>query len=129
MYMALKHSHMLLAYLSIGLFVLRGVLVLVQSGWLQKAFFRIVPHVIDTLLLVAGLALMFLIQQYPGVDHWLTAKVVALVVYIVLGMVALRRGRGALVRAAAFFGAVAVFGYIYAVAITKNPLPVHFIAG
>lgn len=127
MYMALKHTHMLMAYLSIALFLVRGVLMLVDSGWLRKTFFRIFPHVVDTLLLVSAIALLFIVQQYPLVDHWLTAKVAGLIAYIALGVVALKRGRTFGIRLGAFIGAIVVFGYIYSVALSRHPLP--FLAG
>ncbi len=126
-YLVLKHSHMLAAYLSIGLFLLRGVLMALRSRWLQHFFFRVVPHVIDTALLAFGIALLFQIYQYPFVHHWLTAKVIGVLVYIVLGSIALKRGRTLMTRLAAFAGAITVFAYIYAVAISKNPLPLHLL--
>jgi uncharacterized membrane protein SirB2 len=59
----------------------------------------------------------------PFVFPWLTAKVLALVVYILLGSVALKRGKSLAIRATAYVAALLVFGYIVAVALTKNPLP------
>ncbi len=126
-YLVLKHTHMLAAYVSITLFILRAGLMVLRSGWLQHLFFRVVPHIIDTVLLICGIALLFQIYQYPFVHHWLTAKVIGVVVYIVLGSIALKRGRNLAVRLAAFAGAVAIFGYIYAVAISKHPLPLHLL--
>ena len=122
-YFALKHFHMTCAALSGALFLLRGVWMLRASPLLARRWVRIVPHVVDTLLLASAVALAVWSHQYPGAQPWLTAKVVALAGYIVLGTVALKRGRTKEVRLAAFLGALALFAYIVAVAVTKRPLP------
>ncbi len=83
---------------------------------------RIAPHLIDTALLTCALVLVIGSGQYPFAVNWLTAKLLALIVYIGLGTIALKRGRTQTVRAAAYAGAVMVFFYIGAVAFTKNPL-------
>jgi uncharacterized membrane protein SirB2 len=94
-----------------------------ESGMLQKKFFRVMPHIVDTLLLASAIALTFTINQYPFVQSWLTAKLIALLVYIGIGTVAIKRGKNKQVRTIAFFAAIVVFLYIAAVARTHNPLP------
>ncbi|WP_137171554.1 SirB2 family protein [Massilia sp. HP4] len=121
-YYALKHIHMTFAVLSGALFLLRGLWMLAESRRLEQRWVRIAPHVIDTLLLASAVGLAVWSSQYPGQSPWLTAKLVALVAYIGLGTVALKRGRTRQVRALAFAGALACFIYILAVAVTKNPL-------
>ena len=121
-YYALKHLHMTFAVLSGALFLLRGLWMLAESRRLEQRWVRIAPHVIDTLLLASAVGLAVWSSQYPGQSPWLTAKLVALVAYIGLGTVALKRGRTRQARALAFFGALACFLYILAVAVTKNPL-------
>jgi uncharacterized membrane protein SirB2 len=121
-YIALKHLHVTFVALSGLLFLVRGIWMLRASPRLQQRWARIVPHVVDTLLLASAIGLAAVSHQYPGQMPWLTAKVVALVAYIVLGTVALKRGRTQGVRTAAFIGALACFAYIVAVAVTKNPL-------
>lgn len=110
--------------LSYALFVLRGVWMISDSALLKQRWVRIVPHVIDTVLLTSAIALAVIVHQYPFVNGWLTAKVVGLVVYIGLGTIALKRGRTRRVRIAAWLAAQAVFFYIVAVAVTRQPLPV-----
>jgi uncharacterized membrane protein SirB2 len=90
---------------------------------LQARWVRIVPHVIDTLLLASGIGLAVLIQQYPLVHGWLTAKLIALILYIGLGTLALKRGKTRGQRIAAWVAALLVFGYMVAVAIAHNPFP------
>jgi uncharacterized membrane protein SirB2 len=120
-YLAVKYLHMSFAALSGAFFLVRGVWMLRESDLLQHKWVRIAPHVIDTLLLTFALILMAWSGQYPGAQGWLTAKVIALIVYIVLGTIALKRGKTRAVRTMAFFAALAVFAYIVAVALTRNP--------
>ncbi len=94
---------------------------LVDSPRLERPWVRIVPHVNDTLLLVSAVTMAALIQQYPFVDGWLTAKILALLAYIGLGTVALKRGRTKTVRIAAWIAALVVFGYIVSVALNHDP--------
>ncbi|NNG24689.1 SirB2 family protein [Telluria aromaticivorans] len=122
-YFALKHIHVTFALLSGLLFLLRGIWMLSGSQQLQRRWVKIVPHIVDTLLLASAIGLAVWSSQYPGQQSWLTAKVLALVGYIVLGTIALKRGRTQQVRAAAFAGALACFAYIVLVAVTRSPLP------
>jgi uncharacterized membrane protein SirB2 len=121
-YALLKAVHVGSAMLSIAGFTARCILMLRESPALNARFVRIAPHVVDTVLLASAIALAWLSGQYPFHQPWLTAKVLALVVYIVLGAVALRRGRPKAVRAAAFAAALATVLYIVSVALTRNPL-------
>ena len=119
-YLALKHLHITFAVLSGSFFLLRGVWMLLDSSLLQRRWVKVVPHVVDTLLLTSALGLVFWSGQYPFVQAWLTAKVLALVAYIVLGTIALKRGKTQGVRAFALLAALATFAYIVAVALTRN---------
>ena len=83
---------------------------------------RVAPHVNDTVLFISALTLAAIVGQYPFVTGWLTAKVVGLVVYILLGHIALRRGRNRTERTVAFVAALSVLGYILAVARCRDPL-------
>jgi len=112
MYLALKYLHVTAAIVSLSLFLVRGLWMMAESSRLQSRFVRVAPHVVDTLLLASAVALSIHIHRYPFVDDWLTAKVVAVLVYIVLGTIALKRGRSRGVRIAAFIAAVAVFLWI-----------------
>jgi uncharacterized membrane protein SirB2 len=122
LYAALKALHVGCVIASISGFALRGALMLLDSPLLQARFARIAPHVVDTLLLASALWLAALIGQYPFVQGWLTAKVLGLVAYIVLGTVALKRARSKPVRAAAFALALLAAAYIVSVALTRDPL-------
>ncbi len=120
---ALKLIHLTTAAVSYTLFVVRGIWMINGSPRIGERWVRIVPHVNDTLLLAAAIWMTILIHQYPGTHAWLTVKLAALLVYIGLGTVALKRGKTQRVRVAAWLGSQAVFFYIVAVALTRNPLP------
>jgi uncharacterized membrane protein SirB2 len=120
-YSAVKHFHVSAVVVSFALFTLRGAWMLAESDKLHERWVRIVPHVVDTLLLLSALWLAW--QIGPEVPNgWLVAKVVGLVVYLILGTLALKRGRTRGIRVAALVGALIAFGYIVSVAITKSPL-------
>ena len=121
-YLAIKTVHVTCAVLSIGFFMVRGVWMLFDSARLQQRWVRTAPHVIDTVLLASALIMVFWSGQYPFVQPWLTAKVIALIAYIVLGSIALKRGKTETARITAFIGAILVFAYIVMVALTRQPL-------
>lgn len=120
-YATLKVVHVSSAILSIAGFAARGVLMLAGSPLLGSRFVRVAPHVVDTVLLGSAVALAWLSGQYPFVQPWLTAKVVALLAYIVLGSVALKRGATRGVRGTAFLFALCTALYIVSVALARDP--------
>ena len=121
MYATIKMLHMACATLSATGFALRGALMLIDSPLLARRWIRIAPHVNDTILLAAAIALALTLGQFPFVQPWLTAKVLGLFAYIGLGTVALGRRYDKRVRVLCWLAAMAVFGYIVSVAISKNP--------
>ncbi len=122
-YTLLKYLHVSCVALSGAGFLLRGIWMMRNSPMLARRWVRITPHVVDTALLASAIALAVMIRQYPLVNSWLTAKTLGLIAYIGLGTIALKRGRTRGLRIAAFCGALLVFAYIIAVAITKSVLP------
>lgn len=122
LYETLKWVHVGCVIASGSGFVARGALMLAGSPLLQARLVRVAPHVIDTALLASAITMAVLAQLSPLAHPWLAAKIVALLVYIVLGSLALRRARTRAGRAAAFAGAVLTFGYIVGVALTRDPL-------
>ena len=123
MYMALKHLHMLCAVISIAGFAVRGGLRLADSPLLQRKWIKIVPHVIDTVLLATAIGLVVVLQQYPFVVGWVTAKLLGLIVYIGLGVYTMRIARTQSARVAAYLLALLTAAYILAVAFSKSALP------
>jgi len=122
LYLTIKHLHVACVILSITGFCLRGVLLMQKSALAGRRWFHILPHVNDSILLAAAIALTMLIGQYPFVDAWLTAKIFGLIAYIVLGALALKPGHGWKLRLGAGLAAMAIFGWIVSVALTKHPL-------
>ncbi len=120
-YASLKAIHQAAVALSLAGFFARGLASLRGAAWVRGRLVRTLPHLVDTVLLVSALALAWTWRHVPGAAPWLTAKVVGVVVYIGFGMVALRPGRPAPVRAAAWAAALATFAWIVSVAITKSP--------
>ena len=118
-YLVIKHIHATAAVISIAGFVLRYLLMLVRSPLLGARLVRVLPHVVDTVLLASALAMAWMIGALPA---WLTVKIVALLAYIVVGSIALKRGRTLAGRAVAGLVAIAIFGFIVSVAIGKSPL-------
>ena len=88
----------------------------------RPRWLRVVPHVVDTLLLLSAIALMLATAQYPLVMHWLTAKLILVFVYIGLGMKALRAEAGSRGRVLWGGGALVVFAQVVGVALTHHPL-------
>lgn len=103
-----------------SLFFIRGCMML--AGWpvANHIALRRISVVVDVLLLAAAIALTTIIHQYPFVQAWLTVKVLLLVVYIALGVYALRSGRTRAIRAVCFGAAMLVFLFIVTVARAHN---------
>ncbi|MDX9884433.1 SirB2 family protein [Thauera sp.] len=120
MYYAIKNLHVTCVVLSATGFLVRGLWMVTGNPLLQHKLTRVFPHIVDSLLLLSAIALAVMIEQYPFSAAWVTAKVFGLLAYILLGTVALKRGRTMSVRVAAFIAALLVYAWIVSVAITKN---------
>jgi len=116
----LEAIHVSLALLSGAGFAARLGGVLFDAAWLRRRFVRRAPHVVDTLLLASGLALAVSLGLDPAGHPWLAAKLAALVLYIALGLTALRFARRWRLQALAGGGAMLVYAYILAAALTHE---------
>jgi uncharacterized membrane protein SirB2 len=121
-YELLKVAHVSCAFLSVAGFTLRGYWMITEDPRLRARPARVLPHLLDTLLLGSAIGMLFLWQVNPLAIGWLGAKIAALLVYIGLGMVAFRFGRTPAVRTGAFVMALLTAFYILTVAYTKSPL-------
>ncbi|MGM0782691.1 MAG: SirB2 family protein [Pseudomonadota bacterium] len=121
-YLPIKHLHLLTVTLSLAFFLVRAVWSVCQAPILQRRWVKVLPHVNDTLLLTFGILLMVMLSMWPHQHPWLAAKLVALLLYIGLGTVAIKRGRSPATRAVAAVAAVAAFGYMVGAAVTHHPL-------
>jgi len=120
MYSTLKLIHISSAVLTVSGFALRGFWMLVDSANLERRVVRIAPHIIDTVFLLSGIALIRVLNLPVLSQPWLLAKFTALVAYTLLGAIALRRGRTKRIRLTAFVLALATFAYIAGVALSKS---------
>jgi uncharacterized membrane protein SirB2 len=118
--MLILKIHMLTVLLSISGFIFRGFLLFSGSSMRNKKWIKIAPHVNDTILLISAITLIFQRSLFPTEQPWLMAKIIGLLVYIGLGMVAFRFGKTRNQRMLAWLGAIAVFAYIYGLAVTKQ---------
>ena len=117
-YFPIKHLHMTAVGLSLILFVIRAYWSVTGSALLQHRLVRILPHVVDTVLLVCGVVLAAMLgPEQP----WILTKIVLLIAYIGVGTYAIKRGRTPRARLIAAICAVAIFIYIVGVALSKNP--------
>jgi len=122
-YPLLRTLHIATVQLTLILFLLRGFWMLVESPHLNARWARIVPHVNDSLLLFAAIAMLVVAGLNPLDQPWILAKIIGLLAYIGFGTLALKRGKTKAIRIKALIAALGVFGYILAVAITKQVIP------
>lgn len=117
----LKSVHVTCAILSFTGFFVRGLWMLLESGALQYKWVRVLPHIVDTVLLTTALLMLYVAHMSVLEHDWLLSKIVALLVYIALGMVALKHGKTKMIRAVSWCLGLIVFLFIVSVALTKNP--------
>ena len=122
MYLEIKTAHMSLAVLSISFFIVRAYWSWLESPRLMQTWVKVAPHCIDTLLLGCGVTLMILSGQYPTQHSWLAAKLIALLLYIIIGTIAIKRGRTRQQRLGAAFLATTIFIYMLGVAQQRSVL-------
>ena len=120
-YLQLRHAHIGFAILSVTIFTVRGLLMLANSRHVNSPWLKYPSYTVDTLLLTAALMLTTVIHQYPFQVGWLTMKVVLLVVYVVLGSIALKRGRTRTVRVVALVAAWLTIAFLFTVARAHHP--------
>ena len=121
-YQLIINLHITTVLFSLLLFLFRGIWVLRHGQHNRPRWMKWLPHVNDTMLFVLGIALMLTIQQYPVVNAWLTAKLTALLIYILLGMVVMKWAKQRRSQFIAWLSALVVFAYMVGVAISKQPL-------
>ena len=121
-YPQIKLAHIFLAVCSGAIFALRGAGVLAGMRWPHRTPIRWTSYTVDTSLLTAALMLLTILPGALFANGWLTVKLVLLVVYIVLGMFAIKRGRTKTVKAICYVAALAAFGMVYSIARAHHPL-------
>lgn len=122
MYLALKHIHLTFVVLSFLVFFIRGIGLFMNSPLLHKKISKILPHIINTIMLVSGVVLAVHLGMKPGEQPWLIAKIVGLVFFVIIG-IAVFKVKKSVVSKVLWLDALLIFIYIVSVAITKNPMP------
>jgi uncharacterized membrane protein SirB2 len=121
-YFSVKLVHQSAVALSVTGFFVRGAASLAGARWVRGRTARTLPHLVDSVLLASALSLAWMLRLTPVEAPWLLAKIVGLLAYIGLGVIALKPGRPPAVRGTAWLAALAVVGWIVSVAVTKKPL-------
>lgn len=121
-YLQIKLVHVLAVLASGSLFALRGAALLAGQRWAMAAPLRYLSYSIDTVLLTAALMLLTILPRGMFANGWLALKLVLLVVYVVLGSLALKRARSDRARRIAYGAALLTYLYMLGVARTHHPL-------
>lgn len=123
MYEIVKAIHLLTIAISAAMLTIRYGLIMADSAWINKKFFKIFPHINDTLLLLSGVALIAITGFIPFTPAapWLTDKLMCVLAYIALGVFAIKMGKNKLIRSLAFFGALGWLAIAGKIAVTKAP--------
>lgn len=121
MYLTVKTIHMTFALISFTGFLFRAYLMVIQSKWLNHKLMLIMPLVIDTIFLISGATMAFMVNFGFFSQVWLSTKVMLLMLYLLFVGIALNRGRTLSIRVGAFFMAIFTFAYIVGIAVNKSP--------
>lgn len=121
-YPLVLYTHISLVIVSVSLFAARGLAVLTGQSWPMRQVWRGWSVWIDSALLSAGGLLWYMLQFNPWHDHWLGAKLVLLVVYILLGSYALKRAPTRAAKAVCFVAALLCIAFMASIALHHNPL-------
>ena len=120
-YEFVKYIHVTAITLSISGFIFRVVLKANNSPYQSKYWFKKLPHKVDIILLASALTMVYILGVNPLTTFWIAEKIIGLLLYIMLGMVALRWGKTKNIKIIAAGLAVMVFSYIVYVAHYKAP--------
>lgn len=121
LYSLVKLIHISCVIISLSGFAIRGTLKLIDSGLLQNKLVRVLPHVVDTFLLVSAIALVVMSGMYPWLVNWVGVKLLALVAYIVTGSIFMRSRHKGLTQYSWFLVSLLLAAYIVVVALSKSP--------
>ncbi|MGD8783123.1 MAG: SirB2 family protein [Thioalkalispiraceae bacterium] len=119
----IKTLHVIFALISITGFIYRSYLKLIGSNTLQQKWLKVLPHINDTLLLISAIYLVIASQYYPTWLNWVSVKIIALFLYIFLGLYTLRFSQSRQALIISFLLALLTFAYIISVALTKQVWP------
>ncbi len=127
-YVSIKLLHQSAVALSGLGFVVRGIASFRGAQWTQSRLAKTLPHMVDTVLLASAVALAAMLHLNPLHTPWLLSKLLGLLLYIGLGIVAMRPRFGLKMRGIAWALALAVLSWIISVAVLKNPWGIFALA-
>jgi uncharacterized membrane protein SirB2 len=122
----LKTIHITTVLISILLFLSRGFWIYLLKKQLSAKWIRVLPHVNDSVLLGTGIALAIQTQQYPLQQDWLTVKIVCLLIYILLGMLAMKWYQATSTGMASWLTAIIIYLFMISVAVTRQPTGIFY---
>ena len=122
MYLTIKTIHMTCAMLSLTGFLLRSYLMIIGSPLLKQRISLVLPHLIDSVFLLSGFIMAFMVNFGLFNQPWLSMKVLMLMFYLLFVGLTLSRGKTRSIRVLCFFLALGSFAYIVGIAINKTPL-------
>jgi uncharacterized membrane protein SirB2 len=123
LYDLLKLGHVSAVVVSGSLFAYRYVRLNLHPDQPLARPLKVLPHVNDTVLLACAIGMLSLLGLNPLTSPWLTAKILALLVYIVIGAICMRAPPGSRRQTVSFVAAISVFAYILLVGLGKQVIP------
>lgn len=120
MFLTLKTIHMCCALISFTGFLFRAYLMVIDSKWLNHKLILVTPHLVDTIFLLSGFSMAFVLNIGLFAQGWLTMKIFLLMFYLLFVGIALNRGTTKSIRIASFFLGVFTFVYIVGIAVNKT---------
>jgi len=122
MFLTLKTIHMCCALISFTGFLFRAYLMVIDSKWLNHKLILVTPHLVDTIFLLSGFSMAFVLNIGLFAQGWLTMKIFLLMFYLLFVGIALNRGKTKIIRIVSFFLAVFTFIYIVGIAVNKTAI-------
>lgn len=89
----MKHLHILMAVLTIAIFVYQAIQVFGNKSASLPKSLKIGSHVIYTILVIAGIMLVMPLAKSVGTPFWVIAKIVLFIVAISATIKAIRAGQ------------------------------------
>jgi uncharacterized membrane protein SirB2 len=121
-YPEIRAVHIAAAFASGTIFFLRGIVLVARGSSAPAAALRYLSYTADMVLLTAAMMLVTVLRRYPFVEAWLTVKLVLLIVYLTLGIIAFRTAGDRRMRIASWVAGLCVFAFIVTVARAHHPL-------
>ena len=129
MYAEVKLAHVIFAAGSIALFMLRGTFTVLAARPLTQRVWKVLPHIVDTLLLAMGIWLVVMLRLDPFHVTWLGVKILCVIGYIILGVLAFHLQRPRWLRLGVFTAAILMFSFIVSIAVLQDPRGIFALVG